>query len=134
MLKRTAAATLALALLAGPTLADPKHHRQDGGYERGSSERDLGQVIIDSATRALIRDYAQAHPGMVGGDNLPPGIRKKVARGKPLPPGIAKKMPGGLHTQLPMRPGYDYRMIGSDVALVDLATGVIVDLVKDILR
>jgi hypothetical protein len=130
MLKRSAAAILAVALLAGPALAEPKHHRP----ERASEERDLGSVFIDAAARAIIRDYAQSHPGMIGGDNLPPGIRKKLARGKPLPPGIAKKMPGGLHAQLPMRPGYDYRRVGADVLLVEVATGVIVDVVKDILR
>jgi len=130
MLKRSAAAMIAFGLLAGPALAEPKHHRQ----ERASEERDLGSVVIDAAARAIIRDYAQSNPGMVGGDNLPPGIRKKLARGKPLPPGIAKKMPGGLHSQLPMRAGYDYRTVGADVLLVEVATGVIVDVVKDILR
>lgn len=95
----------------------------------------MGAVVIGAVERALIREYFQDHPAMVGGgDNLPPGIRKNLARGKPMPPGIAKKMPGDLYARLPPRPGYDYRVVGADVLLVEVATGVIVDLVRDILR
>lgn len=131
MLKFATALALSLAVLAGPALAEPKHHGRD---QNPGSERDLGDVLIDVATRALIREYFQTHPTAVPADNLPPGIRKNLGRGKPLPPGIAKKMPDGLHNRLAVRRGYDYRMVGADVLLVEAATGVIVDLVKDVLR
>ena len=64
---------------------------------------------------------------------LPPGIQKKLARGGTLPPGIAKQyLPDGLVTQLPPSPhGYERRIVGSDVLLVEIDTGVIADIITD---
>lgn len=126
---------LGVLTLALPAAADPggRHgNGHGGGPEREQRSTDLGDVIISAAERALIGEYYRSHSVPV--DSLPPGIRKKVARGKPLPPGIAKRFPDGLRAQLPPRPGYDYRAVGADVLLVEVATGVIVDMVKDILR
>jgi Ni/Co efflux regulator RcnB len=121
----------ALALAATPAAAEPggKPHRQ---AEQGRAT-DWGSVIITAAEQALIREYFQQHP-MGNVASLPPGIQKKLARGKPLPPGIAKKFPAGLSGRLPPRPGYAYRVVGADVLLVEVATGVIVDLVRDLVR
>jgi hypothetical protein len=129
---RIAAAALALVLLSLPAAADPggKHGHHD---REMSTETDLGDAIISAAERALIREYYQEHPVATSSD-LPPGIRKKVARGQPLPPGIAKRFPGELSNRMPPRPGYGYRTVGSDVLLVEVATGVIVDLIKDVMR
>lgn len=130
-MKRFPLAALALLVLATPALAAPGgRHGGEQRNERSSS--DLGDVLISAAERALIGEYYKSHA--VAPDSLPPGIRKKVARGKPLPPGIAKRFPDGLAGQLRARPGYDYRTVGADVVLIEIATGVIVDVVKDILR
>jgi len=66
---------------------------------------------------------------------LPPGIRKNLARGKPLPPGIAKKMlPPDLVRALPERPGYEVVQVGWDVVLVEVATGIIRDVLMDVIH
>lgn len=129
---KIAATALALAFLTVPAAADPggKHGNRERDH---STEADLGSVIISAAERALIREYYQQHPVAYSGD-LPPGIQKKLARGKPLPPGIAKRFPNELSGRMPPRPGYGYRVVGSDVLLVEVATGVIVDLIRDVLR
>ena len=64
---------------------------------------------------------------------LPPGIQKKLARGGTLPPGIAKQyLPDGLVKQLPPPPqGYERRIVGNDVLLVSIDTGVIADIITD---
>ena len=64
---------------------------------------------------------------------LPPGIQKKLARGGTLPPGIAKQhLPDGLIKQLPAVPhGYERRIVGNDVLLVEINTGVIADIITD---
>jgi Ni/Co efflux regulator RcnB len=64
---------------------------------------------------------------------LPPGIQKKLARGGSLPPGIAKQyLPEGLVNQLPPPPhGYERRIVGNDVLLVSIDTGVIADIITD---
>lgn len=130
----------ALALLAVPATADPGGKAHKGGPRNaevhdgaGAAEMVAG-VLIGAAERALIRDYYVGHRTEFTGGRLPPGIAKNLARGKPLPPGIAKKMPGGLLGRLPHRPGYEYRVVGPDVLLVEVATGVIADLVRDIFR
>lgn len=125
------AALVAAVTVPAPVFADPPGGRHGGG-QRMERETDLGSVIISAAERALIGEYYRSHSVPV--DSLPPGIRKKVVRGKPLPPGIAKRFPSGLRAQLPGHPGYDYRAVGADVLLVEVATGVIVDVVRDILR
>ena len=58
--------------------------------------------------------------------DLPPGIRKKLARGKPLPPGIAKRLPPpALQRRLPHYPGYEWQVVGKDLVLVAV-TGLVV--------
>ena len=66
---------------------------------------------------------------------LPPGIRKKIGRGKPMPPGIAKQvLPEDLLALLPERAGYHRVRVGLDVLLVEVATGVIHDVLMDVIR
>jgi Ni/Co efflux regulator RcnB len=58
-----------------------------------------------------------------------------VARGKTLPPGIAKReLPDNLLSKLPARPGYDYVAVGDDVVLLDKATGVVADILANVLH
>ena len=66
---------------------------------------------------------------------LPPGIQKKLARGGTLPPGIAKQyLPDRLVTQLSPPPhGYERRIVGNDVLLVAIDTGVIADIITDVI-
>lgn len=64
---------------------------------------------------------------------LPPGIAMKLERGGTMPPGIAKQfLPGDLDRQLPPVPrGYERRVVGSDVLLVEIDTGRIADIITD---
>ena len=58
--------------------------------------------------------------------DLPPGIRKNLARGKPLPPGIAKRLPPpALQQRLPQYPGYEWQVCGKDLVLVAATTLVV---------
>ncbi len=83
--------------------------------------------------RAAITKYFSATPFPV--TTLPPGIAKNLLRGKPLPPGIAKVfLPSDLVTQLPVYPGYEYLAVGRDVILMDSATGVVADILANVLR
>ena len=64
---------------------------------------------------------------------LPPGIRKKLARGGPMPPGIARRyLPDDLSHQLPPPPqGYERTIVGNDVLLVEVDSGRIADILVD---
>ncbi len=126
--------TLALpgAALAGNGNGPPPGKGHDGG--------DGVDIAVDLAVSAafgreeadIIRDYFSATPAEV--KPLPPGIAKNLARGKPLPPGIAKRyLPRDLSSRLPVRADYERLIVGDDVLLVSLATGVIVDILTDAL-
>ncbi|AEC19916.1 hypothetical protein PT7_1376 [Pusillimonas sp. T7-7] len=105
-------------------------HRDSHGQLRdGDIYADL---IYAGITAALAREYALDF-GFGGYSSLPPGIRKNLARGKPLPPGIAKKMvPGSLLGRLPRHPGYEWRIAGTDLILISVATAVIADILYDV--
>jgi Ni/Co efflux regulator RcnB len=142
---RILAAVLALSLAAAPALADQGKGKGKGnsGKPNGGTMEDvvegvtagvLGAVLSDDERR-IIHRYFGEHPDTVKVKELPPGIRKKLARGGAMPPGIAMQvLPDGLHRQLPPRFGQHYEIIGTDVVLVETATRVIVDVLKDVLR
>ncbi|MGF1629210.1 MAG: anti-virulence regulator CigR family protein [Kiloniellaceae bacterium] len=135
-----------LLLTAGaPALADQGKGNDNTGKANGSTTTqdvmegvtaDILGAVLNDDERRIIHRYFGEHPDSVGKvKELPPGIRKKLARGGAMPPGIAMQaLPDGLHRQLPPRNGQHYEIIGSDVVLIETATRVIVDVLKDVLR
>src|SRR3546814_1604788 len=88
-------------------------------------------LVYAGITAALAHGYALDY-GLTGYSALPPGIRKNLARGKPLPPGIQKKIvPGSLLSRLPRYSGYEWRVAGSDLILVAVATAVVADVLYE---
>ena len=131
---------VACALVAaGPAMAGKKNKGNGKSNQPSTTEKILTKAVVGGlitiAERAIIGDYVHSHRGQFAGASaLPPGIAKKVARGGALPPGIAKKtLPGGLLSRLPARPGQEWRVVGTDVLIVEIATGVIVDVLKNAL-
>ncbi|WP_205012759.1 anti-virulence regulator CigR family protein [Nitrosomonas sp. HPC101] len=105
-------------------------HRDRYGHLRGDDL--FGDLVYAGITAALAREYALDF-GLGGYSTLPPGIRKNLARGKPLPPGIARKMaPGPMVSRLPRYPGYEWRVVGTDLILISVATAVVADILYDV--
>jgi hypothetical protein len=67
-------------------------------------------------------------------NSLPPGIRKRLAKGKGLPPGIAKQieLPKTLNRHLEMSPEVKIIVIGSSVAVINPLDNLILDILHDI--
>lgn len=111
------------------------------GHAQGNSGKDTGAIVAATASVALtkdmrveIRDWYVQHP-TGNAEALPPGIRKRLARGKPLPPGIAKKMaPAGLRSRVRLADGYSLLEVGLDVLLVEVATSIVHDILTDAVR
>lgn len=107
------------------------------GGEREPADRVL-DVLITAAEIAILKEYL-GHSGipdyLAHPKPLPPGIAMNLQRGKPLPPGIAKRygLPGDLLGRLPRRDGYDWVVVGASILLVDTATRVIAEVLRDIL-
>lgn len=147
---RSLAVVLAFLLAAGtPALADQGKGKDKGRGDAGdnviekAADGIVGGVVagvllavLTDDERRIIHDYFHDHAGNFGKVKpLPPGIRKKLARGGAMPPGIAKQtLPGDLYRRLPPRDGQAYQIVGTDVVLVEVATRIIVDVLKDVLR
>lgn len=136
-----AACAAVLALAATPALADPGGPWQDngpdghsggqhghsgqhghGGQDGGPGSRGPAGPDI-SAQR--VRLLASEH-GLTGYPPLPPGVAKNLRRGKPLPPGIARRpVPPDMLHDLPVQPGREWRIVGSNLVQVVVNTGVV---------
>ena len=66
------------------------------------------------------------------GPALPPHVH--IVRGKPLPPGWGKRLNVHQHRYVPHYHGYEWRRTGSDLVLVALATGIVHEILHDVLR
>jgi len=75
-------------------------------------------------------------PGLAKRDSLPPGLQKQLDKNGRLPPGLAKRdLPSDLASKLPQRAAdQNVVVIEEDVVLMDKATGVILDVIKDVVR
>lgn len=117
---------LSLALLA-PSVDDVAAQARGGPSVTVSVE-------LSTDVESRIRDFYSSRPA-VEAEPLPPGIRRRLERGKPLPPGIAKKTaPAELRSRVEVPAGYEIVEVGLDVLLVEVATSVVHDVLMDVIR
>lgn len=111
--------------------------RRAGGPDRGGHFRD--------EHRAAVRGYyeAQFHagkcpPGLAKKRNgcMPPGQARKWQIGRPLPHDVVfYDVPPALVVQLGRPPaGYRYVRVASDILLIALGTGMVMDAIQDLGR
>lgn len=129
------AATMA-GLLAVTAVADAspsqgkgkKHGRQEAvapAVDRSDNRVAVSVVFGPRDVEIVRRHYEPQYR------NLPPGLRKKVARGKPLPPGWRKKLepfPVALERQLPRLPdGHRRGVIDGHAVIYNSRNQVVLD-------
>jgi hypothetical protein len=74
-------------------------------------------------------------PGLAKKDELPPGLQKQLERNGRLPPGLEKRrLPYDLERRLKRRWDEEAIIVDDDVLLVRKATGLIIDIIKDVVR
>ena len=75
-------------------------------------------------------------PGLAKKDKLPPGLQRQLENNGRLPPGLAKRdLPTELEAQLPpLQEGTERLIVDNDVVLIHQATGVVLDVLRDIVR
>ena len=66
------------------------------------------------------------------GPALPPHVH--IVRGKPLPPGWGRRLNTHQHRYVPYYQGYEWRRAGGDLVLVALATGIVYEILHEVLR
>jgi hypothetical protein len=124
---------IAILALAAPAMA--KKERDSSG-QAAAPGGPPGAIVFTAPERRLILDYyaEPGHRAAASEKRLPPGIAKKVARGGALPPGIAKcYLPGELDARLPPPPGVERIVVGGDVILAEIATGLVYDVIKGVI-
>lgn len=125
---RTAAPPLLLLVALHPTQAEAQAR---GNRDKAPAS---SQVTLSVEVRAQIQDFYSSREAS-GAEVLPPGIRKRLERGKPLPPGIAKRTaPAELRSRVEIPEEYELVEVGVDVLLVEVATDIIHDVLMDIVR
>ena len=118
-------------------MADPgKGHAHGHGKAKTQHEQPTSSSEVDaqlSVQMAGVTLTVGTARQLAAQYQLPPGIRKQLARGKPLPPGLARQqLPASYVQQLPARDGCQWSQVGSDLVLVAIATGVVVELLSDV--
>jgi hypothetical protein len=75
-------------------------------------------------------------PGLARRDSLPPGLQKQLDEKGRLPPGLARReLPASLRERLPKRtPEVEIVVVDRDVLLIQAATGLVHDVIADIVR
>jgi hypothetical protein len=77
----------------------------------------------------------QMPPGLAKKDKLPPGLQKQLQRKGTLPPGLAKRdLPYDLESRLgALPPDTERVLVDNDVVLIRKSTGIILDVLYDVL-
>lgn len=150
------AATICAVLAAPAAYANPGkgqgHAKSNQHREYREDRRDDArtEAVIDrvfsTAERAIIAAYfgeqwktaertGTLPPGLAKRDELPPGLKKQLVQNGKLPPGLDKRdLPNDLLKRLGPAPhGTQRFIVGSDVILVDLATNVLLDSIRNAL-
>ena len=96
-------------------------------------------VSFNEHDRKLIHSYYRKHkkrmpPGLAKKKKLPPGLQKQIVRNGELPPGLqGRALSRDLERRLSHLPdGYVRLRVGTDLVIMNTATRLVVDLMKDI--
>ncbi len=102
-----------------------------------------GGIVFSPAQQQVARQfYLQPEyrgfvpPGLAKKGGLPPGQAKRWRLGQPLPAGVVYyTLPGPLLVSLgPAPAGHRYVRVATDILLIAIGTGMVVDAIEDIVR
>lgn len=146
--------------LSNPALADKpasvdkekasKHTQNQGEQQaqeqerKSARERNVG-TQFNERQRAIIRDYyagqfraGRCPPGLAKKNTgcMPPGQAKKWSIGQPLPRDVVYyDLPPRITVRLGVPPaGHRYVRVASDILLIAIGTGMVVDAIEDLAR
>lgn len=137
---RTLLLTLAMGLCACTSLGSTSTNGHPSARPPSLAPQAGATVTFSTDDIQIIRAYYQTggyaanRKGKGKSKNLPPGIAKKLRRGKPLPPGIAKRaLPYDLESRLSRPPvGYGRYVVAGKILLVELGTQIVRDILTDV--
>lgn len=152
---------LSIAILtAGPAIADKpswagggkqekhKQNKQQGKsgdkshYDRDQANFSGDRYFIDRHRTAIHEYYFKEYqagrcpPGLAKKHNgcMPPGQAKKWTIGRPLPRDVVfYDLPSGINIG-PPPPGYRFVRVASDILMISIGTGMVIDAINDLGR
>ena len=101
-----------------------------------------GEPVFTAQERTIITNWfvtnrSNLPPGLAKRETLPPGLEKQLRQKGTLPPGLQKKiqpLPFELDRQLTRLPtGYRRVVIGGNVIVMNATTGLIYDIVRNVI-
>ena len=100
-----------------------------------ATQRSLIEALLQDTNDTLIIDTRTRRDIQAQINSLPPGIQRRLARGRALPPGIAKKvnLPTRVNEHIGLEDNVQIVIVGRDAVVVDPVTGLIVDVLRQIL-
>ncbi len=127
--------TLAVGLfLSGSLLVTTPADAFAQGRKNSGSVLSTVSITLSKDVRVQIQQFYSSRTAS-GAEALPPGIRKRLARGKELPPGIAKQVvPTGLRSRIELPAGFEIVEVGLDILLVEVATDIVHEVLMDVVR
>lgn len=119
--------------------------QRDRDDDRGGKQSDRGDRHFDDRRHVLVREYyvrehssGRCPPGLAKKHNgcQPPGQAKKWHKGKPLPRDVIfHDLPPRLVIELGAPPsGHRFVRVASDILLIAVGTGMVVDAINDLGR
>ncbi|MFY9317233.1 MAG: hypothetical protein WAO95_16960 [Burkholderiales bacterium] len=122
--------------------SDKNEHRDAGGKRSHDSDR---REHFEDRHRVAVRDYYDEHnhggrcpPGLAKKHNgcMPPGQARKWHMGQQLPRDVVfYSVPQPLVLQIGQPPsGYRYVRVASDILMIAIGTGMVVDAIQDLGR
>ena len=126
---------------AGKGKAAPPQKSETAG-EKVREVLPASQSVFTTRERTIISNWFGTNrsglpPGLAKRETLPPGLEKQLQRNGTLPPGLQKKLqpfPIELERRLSVLPtGYRRVIIGNNVILMNPTTGLIYDLVRNVI-
>jgi Ni/Co efflux regulator RcnB len=123
----------------------PNQHEQRGGKAIDHQTKTRrGDHFDDEQRRVVQHYYSEQHrvgrcpPGLAKKHNgcMPPGQARKWAMGRPLPRGVVYyELPPAIVVQLGVPPaGHRYVRVASDILLIAIGTGMVIDALEDLGR
>lgn len=122
-----------------------KKSSNSSGQDSGRSGSVKSGEYFADQNRVVVRDYyteqfnrGSCPPGLAKKRNgcMPPGQAKKWSIGRPLPRDVIfYDLPGPLLGQLDRAPaGYRYVRVATDILLIAIGTGMVIDAIEDLGR
>lgn len=136
---------LTVLFVTNPAYADRKNDRDDRSEHRDDRGHRGQSRHFDDHRRVVVREYyvkeyrgRHCPPGFVRKDHdcRPPGQARHWERGRPLPREVVyHTVPPQLVVELGTPPvGHQYVRVASDILLIAVGTGMVVDAINDLGR